>query len=201
MTIMRLRDKMGETPRPGLEPRDAATTPTMHRQEARPMSTTEERFWSKVNKDGPTTAHMESPCWVWVGPKSFGYGRTGLDGRKIWAHRFSWEAHRGPIPPNLRVLHRCDDRACVRPDHLFLGTQADNMRDMVAKGRHAASVHPERVVRGEAHGCAKLDEGRVRSIRAALASGEAQASIARRFQCSLSTVNAISTGRLWRSVA
>lgn len=80
-------------------------------------------------------------CWEWRG--SFfrsGYGQFTLrnpeGGRKNWsAPRFSWTRTNGPIPPGLSVLHRCDNRKCVRPDHLFLGTHQDNMADMKAKGR------------------------------------------------------------------
>lgn len=105
-----------------------------------------ERFWAKVNKQGPVPAHRPElgPCWVWTGtvPKQPGYGRfnTGIKLAGRWVivnvHRYSWELHHGPVPAGLWVLHRCDNRPCVRPDHLFLGTATDNNRDMVAKGRH-----------------------------------------------------------------
>jgi hypothetical protein len=95
----------------------------------------DERFWSKVRKtDG---------CWLWVGAHDDnGYGRLGkpygADGPSyVPAHRLSWILNRGPIPPGAHILHRCDVRECVRPEHLFLGTQAINMADKVAKGRQA----------------------------------------------------------------
>lgn len=94
----------------------------------------DQRFWSKVNKT--------SNCWEWTGYRQkIGYGSIGvgsrLDGTKraILAHRFSYELHFGPISDGLKVLHTCDNRACVRPDHLWLGTQLDNVRDMIQKGR------------------------------------------------------------------
>lgn len=100
-----------------------------------------QRFWSKVDKNGPIASHAPGlgQCWIWTGSTSEGYGQInvgGGDGRHDWAHRVSWEIHHGPIPDGLWVLHRCDNPSCVRPDHLFLGTVADNNRDMIAKGRH-----------------------------------------------------------------
>src|SRR5215471_5778543 len=99
----------------------------------RTIKTLDERFWSKVRR--------ARSCWLWFGscdPR--GYGRLGkpygVDGPAyIPAHRLSWILNRGPIPSGLHVLHRCDVRECVRPDHLFLGTQSTNMADKVAKGR------------------------------------------------------------------
>jgi hypothetical protein len=88
-----------------------------------------DRFWSKVRKsDG---------CWLWgASIKTTGYGQFFRGPRIEKAHRVSYELTHGPIPEGLYVLHRCDVRACVRPDHLFLGTISDNSRDMIYKGRH-----------------------------------------------------------------
>ena len=98
-------------------------------------------------------------CWVWAAYKTRrGYGRLSLNG-VIWnAHRLSWTLHNGPIPDGLYVLHHCDNPSCVRPDHLFLGTQFDNMADMTRKGRA-----PDR--RGSLHGMAILTDDNVLSIR------------------------------------
>lgn len=89
------------------------------------------RFWNKVNKEGP------NGCWEWVGKikvgKEGGYGIF----RDMRAHRYSWELFNGLIPDKLIICHKCDNRKCVNPDHLFLGTQFDNMKDMTKKGRRA----------------------------------------------------------------
>jgi hypothetical protein len=98
-------------------------------------------------------------CWEWTGyfagPPSARYGYISQPPRQMRrAHRVSWEIHNGPIPNNLCVLHRCDNMACVNPTHLFLGTNSDNTRDMIAKGRHRGSTD-EYCLRGhsrEEHG-------------------------------------------------
>lgn len=78
-----------------------------------------------------------SGCWLWLlSLNRDGYGQCAIGTKSINAHRLSWMAFRGPIPPRMMVLHSCDVRSCVNPDHLWLGTNADNMRDCFAKGRH-----------------------------------------------------------------
>jgi hypothetical protein len=103
------------------------------------MGSIADRFWSKVDK-----APSSNGCWLWTATKDRRlYGRFWNDGNRFGAHRTAWELTRGPIPPGLYVLHHCDTPPCVNPEHLFIGTQTDNMRDMAAKGR--ASPIPARI--------------------------------------------------------
>ena len=96
----------------------------------RTMKTLEERFWEKVNKT--------IDCWEWIGAiDRHGYGKFSIKYKKYIAHRISWELHNGKIPKGICVLHRCDNRKCMNPEHLWLGTQQDNSDDMIRKGRSA----------------------------------------------------------------
>lgn len=99
-----------------------------------------------------------SGCWLWMrGCGAGGYGQIWV-GKNQYAHRASFETFIGPIPDGMWVLHKCDVPSCINPDHLFLGTNADNVKDRGAKGRHARQ-------RGEEHGNAKLTEAEVIAIR------------------------------------
>ena len=112
-----------------------------------------ERFWSRVDKRGP------DDCWPWTGSAPRGYGQITDDfpSRKaIRAHRLAYKLHYGSFLENQKVLHTCDNPPCVNPAHLFLGTDADNVRDMVKKGRQA---------KHEQNGGAKLTEEQVDRIR------------------------------------
>ena len=91
------------------------------------------RLWLNIDQLGGPEA-----CWPWLGKQRYGYGQIWASGRLVLAHRLVWELTLGPIQPGLCVLHRCDNPPCCNPAHLFLGTKADNVADMMAKGRHAA---------------------------------------------------------------
>lgn len=84
-----------------------------------------------------------SGCWLWLGSLSTtGYGRMTISRRQVQAHRFSYETHKGTIPAGAEVMHKCDNPACVNPDHLTLGTHQENMRDMYRKNRRACLLTP-----------------------------------------------------------
>jgi len=98
-------------------------------------------FWRAVDKNGPVIREELGPCWIWTRSRARkGYGRAELDGhRDRLAHRLSWLLKRGHIPEGLHVCHKCDTTSCVRPSHLFVGTNKENMEDRVQKGRSKLS--------------------------------------------------------------
>jgi hypothetical protein len=160
----------------------------------------EDRFWAKVQKtDG---------CWLWTASlRNKGYGAfayTTKDGRLVQdrAHRFSWRLHHGAIPDGLCVLHRCDVPACVNPDHLFLGTKAENNADMAAKGRHVSGgTHsPGRYRRGTEHHNAKLTAGDVRAIRAERSGGASFGALSRKWNLASGYVHRLVHRKAWGHV-
>lgn len=148
------------------------------------------RFMAKVRKD-------ESGCWIWTAGKlADGYGQFWYGGTTVRAHRASYEIHFGHIPDGSGyhgacVCHRCDVRLCVNPEHLFLGTHGDNVRDMYAKGRAVDQ-------RGERHSQAKLTSGQVDDIRRRYATGTVtQRALAREFLVSPRHICGIVRGENW----
>ena len=132
-------------------------------------------------------------CWVWAHyRKPDGYGQFNYAGRAVLAHRAAFEAVNGVVPEGMCVCHRCDNPPCVNPDHLFLGTHADNMRDMSRKGRSGAP-------QGERHGAAKLSEHDVSVIKILLDLGVKQHRLATLYGVSKASVSNINTGRKWAS--
>jgi CENP-B N-terminal DNA-binding domain. len=165
------------------------------------------RFWTKVDKNGPTMPGMQTPCWVWTAyTNRNGYGKFRLSGRIEQAHRLAWEIANGTIPEGMDALHRCDNPPCVRDEHLFLGTNADNVADRDAKGRqargdrHGTRQHPESRPRGERAINAKLTEAKVRSIFRLSAEGHSQRELARDFGVSKSNVRDVLARKKWAHV-
>jgi hypothetical protein len=144
-----------------------------------------DRLMEKVSVD-PKTG-----CWNWTGTKSRGYGYIKDGNAMRSTHRVSYEFHCGCIADGMYVCHRCDNRACLNPDHLFLGTSAENMADMVAKGRQARQ-------RGTSHGRAKLSDNDVRAIRAA--SGVTHRELAERFGVGQALISFIRNRKLWSHI-
>lgn len=141
--------------------------------------------------DSKWTPEPFSGCWLWTSTvRGRGYGQFWMNGTMRTAHRTAWELYRGEIPEGMLLLHRCDTKECVNPDHLFLGTQADNMADMIAKGRG----NSPRFI-GESHGSAKLTESQVLQIRS---SGGLLREVAVQFNISVQTVSDIRNGKKWK---
>ncbi len=211
--------KRGNAPRPwpnGGNPMDVHDSTI-------PVATIE-RFWAKVDKSAGPDA-----CWPWTASRNPGsYGRVSHFRRTAYAHRVAYEIAIGPIPAGdhygtMCVCHRCDNKICCNPAHLWLGTVSDNNADRDAKGRqvavtgdrHGSRTHPERVARGdrngsrlhpdrhprgERQGIAKLTESDVHLIRAAVARGESGRDIAPRFGVSFSQISRVARGAAWAHV-
>ena len=174
-------------------------------------------FWQKVNKDCPAPAHLPwlGKCWNWTGQtktprgKQDCYGRIRMAGKMYHAHRISYALAHGEAPSHLCVLHKCDNPLCVNPDHLWVGTRADNNADMVSKGRDRrcepdkvwSRVNPERVLRGSDNPKHKLTEDTVRCILAEYAAGGvSQQSLADKHGVNQTLISALVRGRVWRHV-
>jgi DNA invertase Pin-like site-specific DNA recombinase len=151
------------------------------------MKTLKQRFWQKV------VIISEDGCWEWTGSRNKdGYGQIWVNGKNKRTNRVAWELHFGEIPEGLCVCHHCDNPACVRPDHLFLGTQKDNAQDMVKKGRSAF---------GEKMGNSKLNETQVKEIRELYNSGLfTYKELGNKFGISISNIRDITNKKIWSQV-
>jgi len=144
---------------------------------------TQERIEAKVLRI------PEAGCWVWMGSTQVrGYGEIISNNRKHLAHRASYEAFVGKIPKGMYVCHACDNVACVNPNHLFLGTQKQNLQDMASKGRSTW---------GEKNANAKLTEAQVKEIKQGFQAGKTDTELAMQFNISRSTIYGIRNNKLW----
>lgn len=165
-----------------------------------------DNFWSKVSTQG------SDDCWPWIAKSKIGgYGRFYIKRVGHAAHRVAFTIGNGEIPTGLLVCHRCDNRVCCNPKHLFIGTYQDNHDDMDRKGRrvlpthytgdaHWARKHPEWIARGTRQPRAKLNEKKVRQIRKLYANGMRELHIARKFGVTHTTVRYVRTGKSWKHV-
>jgi hypothetical protein len=162
-----------------------------------------ERFHKRLDKtpgQGP-----EGTCWVWKGSRYvYGYGSLSVDGRLTRTHRIAWELANGPIPEGMKVLHKCDNPPCCNPEHLFIGTDADNVADKIEKGRgpdmKAVSLYRQNPA-GERNGMAKLTDKEVLEIRAIFAYGVTTLQeLADQFNSSVCNIARIVKRRTWRHI-
>ena len=154
----------------------------------------QERFWSKVDKNGPTMPHMVSNCWVWTGLKSLsGYGRIYVKGRMERAHRLSLSFELGRMPKQY-ALHACDNPSCVRPDHLREGSHSENELEAYSRGLKKGR-------KGEKHHKSKLTSDDVLAIRQRAANGETLTGLARTYGVTVSTVHGVVKRNTWKHVA
>jgi hypothetical protein len=154
------------------------------------------RFWNKVNKDGPVPEHKPKlgKCWVWVRAlDSVGYGQFGFRGKIERSHRVSYILEHDSIPSGMCILHKCDNRACVRPDHLYAGTRQKNTRDMVNANRQS---------KGSLHGPSKLTEEEVVEIRRLAEAGIIYGEIIRKLGLDVNQPNLslVVNRKTWRHV-
>ncbi len=155
----------------------------------------EQRFWNFVEKtDG---------CWLWKGAvNKGGYGLFGYEwnsetrrGKQTSANRIAWILTYGPIGKEIKVCHSCDNPSCVRPDHLWIGTQKENIQDMIQKKREVRNPR-----RGEKHRSAKLTEHQVRTIRSSFQRGVSQSQLAREYSVVNQCINAIVHRKTWSHI-
>ena len=147
-------------------------------------------------KEFPNVTISTDGCWLWTSPSTApgGYGTASFYGKKYRVTRMVYVVFHGAVHKNEMVCHRCDNPSCVNPEHLFLGTPADNVRDMVSKGRN-------RWPRGTANGNSRLNKEKVLEIHDRRARGEVVRTIAEDFGVSQTTIRDIVDGRKWKHIS
>lgn len=153
------------------------------------------RFWEKVSIQESDT------CWIWLAAKDYdGYGKFVVKGKSYYAHRVAYMIDVGIIPNNLCICHTCDNPSCVNPNHLFLGTPADNIHDMDAKGRRK-TTKGQSFTSGESNGQAKLTRNDIQTIRSLYDTGEYfQDDLAEMFNVSRSCISKITRLVRWTPI-
>lgn len=156
----------------------------------------EDLFWSYVDKN--SQANNPDDCWTWIAGKDRdGYGAFALSQhKKVKAHRYSYLLTYGDLPSNMHVCHKCDNPTCVRPDHLFLGTDADNIKDMMDKQRNV-------VLRGSKSGRAKLTEDQVEEVKkfiGILSPKELAEKFSEKYNVAKGTIDNITYNRTWKHI-
>lgn len=155
---------------------------------------TEEQKLNRITEAFEKSVIKREGCWEWLGNKyPNGYGKFPCIINKVRpsAHRISWMIHNGIIPPDKIVCHTCDNRSCTNPQHLFLGTQVDNMRDMYEKNRGMI---------GQTHVNSKLTKANVIIIKQLLKNGRSHKEIANQFNVCRGTISSINSGKTWSHV-
>jgi hypothetical protein len=153
-----------------------------------------QRFWSKVDKNGPELSAELGPCWLWTGWKTEdGYGHVAHEGKDIRATHAAILIGTGKLP-ELNALHKCDNPPCVRLSHLFQGTNKDNAQDAMRKGRNTHAS-------GEINGHAKLTWHIVKAIRKGPTYKGAQKEMADKYKVSQATISMILSNQIWRQHA
>lgn len=166
-------------------PHDTTNTPS--EQSTSKNRTPEQRFWQRVTVGTPTE------CWEWTGATRNGYGVMNIDGKVIYTHRFSCELHHGPLAEGQCALHKCDNRLCCNPDHIFRGTKGENAKDMYAKGRGKGGG-----VSGRNRDVLRADQ--VREMRQLAATGIKYPALAKQFGISIPAVCLIVTRKRWKDI-
>jgi len=158
-----------------------------HHWGTRKLTDPVKRFWSKIDK-----SRGSKSCWPYTAGRNwYGYGMFNPTSKKhVPAHRYMWQLKNGPIPKGMLICHKCDNPPCCNPDHLFIGTPADNMRDKVRKGRQSTKVPKPRY--GEDHHNCRFSNEQVRAMRDLYEKcGWKQLALARVFNTPVATIHGI----------
>lgn len=155
---------------------------------------TQDQKIERLNKIFNKSVIKSENCWDWKGVSHHsGYCHMNYDGKDMGIHRVSWLLYHGNIPHGINILHKCDNRRCSNPDHLFLGTSKDNHDDMVNKGRKNSPS-------GENHHNSKLTSEKVKKIKELLILGVTSSRICRDFNMSKGAIEGIKLGKTWKHV-